>query len=200
MKWQGHIKSTVRKQRDGCLLRPPRPARKTQHGRILLNSLYCRNSLMLLRGPRAPREDCLYAPQHRRRLHGLLGLVSRPAPNLHAPAREGLAPDPQRHTGNRRHLRVGFLQLLDYFSVIQSGPSDCGVVSSQTTWETPHSLQNHPHGHAKRFPSLVTLVRLSMMINHSKTLLSPKFVIVQIHVCLYCLLGLHSYFCVCHIA
>ena len=43
------------------LLRPPRPARKTQHGWILLNSLYCRNASMLLRGPREPTEVCLYA-------------------------------------------------------------------------------------------------------------------------------------------
>jgi hypothetical protein len=27
------------------VLCPPRPARKTQHGQILLNSLYCRNAL-----------------------------------------------------------------------------------------------------------------------------------------------------------
>jgi hypothetical protein len=39
---------------------PPRPARKTQHGRILLNSLYCRNGSMLLRRPQTPREVCLY--------------------------------------------------------------------------------------------------------------------------------------------
>jgi hypothetical protein len=73
---------------------------------------------MLLQGPRAPREDCLYAPQHRRRLCGPLGLVSLPAPNLHAPAREGLAPD-SAYTcadvydngtpGTQRYLRVGFL-------------------------------------------------------------------------------------------
>jgi hypothetical protein len=37
------------------LLRPPRLARKTQHGRIPLNSLYCRNASMLL-----PREVYLY--------------------------------------------------------------------------------------------------------------------------------------------
>lgn len=61
--------------------------------RILLNSLYCRNASMLLQGPWAPREPCLYAPQHGRRLRGPLGLVSLPAPNLHAPAREGLAPN-----------------------------------------------------------------------------------------------------------
>jgi hypothetical protein len=36
------------------------PARTTQHGRILLNSLYCRNTSMLLRGPREPRAVCLY--------------------------------------------------------------------------------------------------------------------------------------------
>jgi hypothetical protein len=42
------------------VLRPPRPVRKTQHGRILLNSLYYRNTLMLLRGPWEPREVCLY--------------------------------------------------------------------------------------------------------------------------------------------
>ena len=42
------------------LLCPPRPARKTQHGQILLNSLYCRNTSMLLRGSRVPREVCLY--------------------------------------------------------------------------------------------------------------------------------------------
>ena len=34
--------------------------RKTQQGRILLNSLYCRNTSMLLQGPREPREVCLY--------------------------------------------------------------------------------------------------------------------------------------------
>ena len=49
-----------------------RPVRTTRRSRILLNSLYCRNASMLLRGPRAPREPCLYALQHRRRLHGLL--------------------------------------------------------------------------------------------------------------------------------
>jgi hypothetical protein len=70
-----------------------RPAITTRHNRILLNSLYYRNASMLLRGPRAPREPCLYVPQHRRRLCGPLGLVSLPAPNLHAPAREGLAPN-----------------------------------------------------------------------------------------------------------
>jgi hypothetical protein len=75
---------------------------------------------MLLRGPWEPREICLYAPQHRERLRVLLGLVSLQAPNLHAPAWEGLAPDSglylrwcclwQRHTGNWCNLRVGFLQ------------------------------------------------------------------------------------------
>ena len=46
--------------------RLPRPARKTQHGRILLNSFYCRNASMLLRGPQEPREVCLYtlSPPH----------------------------------------------------------------------------------------------------------------------------------------
>jgi hypothetical protein len=34
----------------GGVLRPPQPARKTQHGWILLNSLYCRNTSMLLWG------------------------------------------------------------------------------------------------------------------------------------------------------
>ena len=89
--------SLIFTKKNGSLIRlmlcPPRPARKTQHCRILLNSLYCRNASMLLRGPQAPREVCLYAPQHRRRLRGPLELVSLPAPNLHAPAREGLAPD-----------------------------------------------------------------------------------------------------------
>ena len=80
------------------MLRPPRPARKTQHGRILLNSLYCRNASMLLRGPWVPREVCLYTLQHRERLHGPLGLVSLPAPNLHTRsggvgARLGLTPE-----------------------------------------------------------------------------------------------------------
>jgi hypothetical protein len=37
------------------------PARMAQHGRILLSSLYCRTASMLLRGPREPREVCLYA-------------------------------------------------------------------------------------------------------------------------------------------
>jgi hypothetical protein len=36
-----------------------RPARMTQHGEILPNSLYCRNASMLLWGPREPREVCL---------------------------------------------------------------------------------------------------------------------------------------------
>jgi hypothetical protein len=48
---------------------------------------------MLLWGPRAPWKPCLYAPQHRRRLRGPLWLVSLPAPKLHAPTREGLAPN-----------------------------------------------------------------------------------------------------------
>jgi hypothetical protein len=38
----------------------PQLARKTQHGLILLNSLYCRNALMLLWGPWESREDSLY--------------------------------------------------------------------------------------------------------------------------------------------
>ena len=38
----------------GGVLRPPRPARKTQHGWILLNSLYCRNAFMLLPEPPPP--------------------------------------------------------------------------------------------------------------------------------------------------
>jgi hypothetical protein len=109
------------------MLCPPQPARKTQHGWILLNSLYCRNTSMLLRGPWEPREVCLYAPQHRRRLRGPLGLVSLPAPNLHASAWEGLEPDSglhlrwcclwQWHTRNRRHLRVGFLHTCTYVCV-----------------------------------------------------------------------------------
>jgi hypothetical protein len=37
-----------------------RPAITTQQGQILLNSLYFRNASMLLRGPQAPREVCLY--------------------------------------------------------------------------------------------------------------------------------------------
>ena len=54
--------ATERRQAQSTfVLRPPRPARKTQHGWILLNSLYCRNASMLLRGPREPREVCLYA-------------------------------------------------------------------------------------------------------------------------------------------
>ena len=52
---------------------------------------------MLLLGLWAPREVCLYAPEHRERLRVLLGLVSLPAPNLHAPAREGLVPDSGLH-------------------------------------------------------------------------------------------------------
>jgi hypothetical protein len=70
-----------------------RPARMTGHSWVFLNSLYYRNALMLLQGPRVHREPCLYAPQHRRILLGPLGLVSLPAPNLHAPAQEGLAPN-----------------------------------------------------------------------------------------------------------
>ena len=61
-----------------------RPARMTGHSWVFLNSLYYRNALMLLQGPRVHREPCLYAPQHRRRLRGPLELVSLPAPNLHA--------------------------------------------------------------------------------------------------------------------
>ena len=58
------------------VLHSPRPARKTQHGRILLNSLlYFRNTSML-REPRKPSEDCLYTPQHWGELCVLLGLVS----------------------------------------------------------------------------------------------------------------------------
>ena len=72
------------------VLRPPQPARKTQHGQILLNSLYCRNTSMLLRGPREPREDCLYTPQHRVGLCVLLGLVGLSTLHLHAPTQEGL--------------------------------------------------------------------------------------------------------------
>jgi hypothetical protein len=56
---------------------------------------------MLLQRPQAPREPCLYAPRHRRRLRGPLGLVSLPAPNLHAHAREGLA------SNSNWHLRSG---------------------------------------------------------------------------------------------
>ena len=52
---------------------------------------------MLLLGLWAPREVCLYTLQHRERLCGPLGLVSLPAPNLHAPAQEGLAPDSDLH-------------------------------------------------------------------------------------------------------
>ena len=47
----------------------------------------------MLQEPREPREDCLYTPQHWGELCVLLGLVSLPAPNLHAPAWEGLVPD-----------------------------------------------------------------------------------------------------------
>jgi hypothetical protein len=73
------------------------PARTTRHSCILLNNLYCRNSSSSW----APREPCLYAPQHRRRLRGPLGLVSLPAPNLYALAQEGLAPN------SNWHLRSG---------------------------------------------------------------------------------------------
>lgn len=36
--------------RATTLSRPPRPARKTQHGWILLNSLYCRTPSLLIQG------------------------------------------------------------------------------------------------------------------------------------------------------
>ena len=42
--------------------------------------LYCRNALMLLQEPWAPREDSLYTPEHREKLCVLLGLVSLLAP------------------------------------------------------------------------------------------------------------------------
>ena len=48
---------------------------------------------MLLWGTWEPREVCLYTLQHREKLCGPLRLVSLPAPNLHAPTQEGLAPD-----------------------------------------------------------------------------------------------------------
>jgi hypothetical protein len=89
------------------------------HSWILLNSLYCRNTSMLLQGPRVPREPCLYAPQHRRRLRGPLGLVSLPAPNLHAPGRGwhqiridacAVVLFMTTATGNWRHLGVDFPQ------------------------------------------------------------------------------------------
>jgi hypothetical protein len=82
---------------SGNLLRPTSASKETQHGQILLNSLYCRNAFMLLWGPQEPREVCLYTLQHRERLRGPLGLISLPAPNLHAPTREGLAPDSDLH-------------------------------------------------------------------------------------------------------
>ena len=58
------ISSDLGKYLISGLLRSPCPARKTQHGWILLNSLlYFRNTSML-REPRKPREDFLYTPQH----------------------------------------------------------------------------------------------------------------------------------------
>lgn len=64
---------------------PPHPARKTQQGWILHNSFIAGKPWGCYRGPREHREDCLYPPQHMGRLCGSLGLVSRPAFNLHVP-------------------------------------------------------------------------------------------------------------------
>jgi hypothetical protein len=101
-------------------LRPPRLARKTQHGRILLNSLYCRNTSMLLRDPGNPGRSAYMHPSTGKgfvsscdrlnRCH-LISMyqLGRGWRQTRAYACAVVLFMTKAHR-NQRHLRVGFLQ------------------------------------------------------------------------------------------
>lgn len=65
------------------LSRPPQPARKMQHRRILLNSLYCRTTSLLIRGPQAAKALALYIQQTGAILIFFQGLAEHESPHYH---------------------------------------------------------------------------------------------------------------------